>query len=141
VRQRSALGLGDHPVDAPIVCNLTRFGLRSARHLAPAYRDFRRVSRAASESETPGLHRCAFLVENPTTFYSLSIWADRQAIAQFGTNVASHGDAARRIFRRLAFDEDRGVELSSTKWQLISVTQNVNWDDFDLGSLVSPAAG
>jgi hypothetical protein len=132
--------LGQHRVDAPILCNITRFGLRGARHLLPTYRDYRGVVRAALASGSPGLHRCAFLVENPTTCYSMSIWADGAAIAGFGTDVASHGDAARRIFGRLAFDSERGPELWSTRWRLEAVTHNLNWADFDLRSAISANA-
>jgi len=64
---------GDHPVDVPIICVITRFGLRSARYLLPTYLDYRRVVREAKASETPGLLRAAFLIENLTTCYSLSI--------------------------------------------------------------------
>ena len=127
---------GEHVVDVPLVCTITRFGLRSARHLMPSYRDYLGVVRAARETRTPGLLRSAFLVENPTTWYSLSIWAERDAISHFGTNVLGHVDAARRIFGRLAFEADRGPELWSTKWRLLSVSNNLNWGDFDLRELV-----
>lgn len=129
--------LGDRHVDAPIVCNITRFGLRGARFLPSTYRDFRRVVRAAGASETPGLLRCVFLVENPTTAYSLSIWQDYDAIGHFGTNVPSHAEVAGHVFRRLAFEPDRGPELWSTKWRLMSVTNNLNWEDLDLRRVIA----
>ena len=127
---------GDHPVDVPIICAMTRFGLRSARHLVPTYLDYRQVVRGAQTSETPGLLRSVFLVENPTTCFSVSLWSHLDAISYFGTNVPFHVDAARRIFGRLAFDESRGVELWSTKWRLVSVSNNLKWDDFDLRSML-----
>lgn len=136
---RSLLEPGEHPVDVPIVCTITRFGLRSRRQLLPALADYRRVVRDARESQTPGLLRCAFLVENPTTWYSLSIWSERDAIAHFGTQVLGHVDAARSLFPRLACESNRGPELWSTKWRLISVSNNLNWADFDLRRLIVEA--
>ena len=127
---------GDHPVDAPVVCVVTRFGLRSAHHLLPTYLDYRRVVNAARASNTPGLLRSAFLVENPTTCYSVSIWESRGAIPQFGTNVPVHVEAARRAFGRMRIHSKRGPELWSTKWNLNAVSNNLNWDDFDLRSLL-----
>jgi hypothetical protein len=134
---RSLLEPGDHAVDVPIVCTLTRFGLRSARHLLPAYRTYQRVVRDARESETPGLLQCAFLVENPWTWYSLSIWSERNAIAHFGTNVPGHVYAARAFFPRLAFQP--APELWSTKWRLDSVSHNLSWGDFDMRSAILAA--
>ena len=127
---------GDHPVDTPVVCVVTRFGLRSARHLLPTYLDYRRVVTAARMSNTPGLLRSAFLVENPTTCYSVSIWESREAIPRFGTSVPVHVEAARRVFGRVLFDKSRGPEIWSTKWQLASVTNNLNWDDLDLRQVI-----
>ena len=131
------LGPGDHAVDVPIVCTLTRFGLRSARHMLPAYREYQRVVEQAREVQTPGLLRCAFLVENATTWYSLSIWSERNAIPHFGTNVPRHVDAARRFFPRLT--GDAAPELWSTKWRLDSVSNNLSWGDFDLRSAILEA--
>lgn len=127
---------GEHPVDVPIVCTITRFGLRSPRQLVRAFTDYRRVVRQAQGTETPGLLRCAFLVEDPVSWHSLSIWSEREAIPHFGTNVPRHVDAARRLFPRLASDLDRGPELWSTKWRLVSVSNNLNWGDFDLRSVI-----
>lgn len=135
----SLLEPGDHEVDASIVCVVTRFGLAKARYLLPTYLDYRRVVAAARRSKTPGLVRAAFLVESPTSCYSLSLWTDSTAIAHFGTNVGLHVEAARRIFGRLAFDPERGPELWSTKWRLASVSNNLNWQDFDLRKVLLQA--
>jgi hypothetical protein len=123
---------GDHPVDVPIVCVITRFGLRGARHLLPTRLDYRGVLEEAHRTATPGLLRAAFLVESSKACYSLSLWNEPDAIPRFGSNVPSHVDAARRVLGRLAFEPDRGPELWSTKWQLVSVSNNLNWGDFDL---------
>lgn len=125
---------GEHPVNVPITCVITRFGLRSARYLLPTYHDYRRVMKKAAQ--TPGLLRSAFLIENPTTCYSVSIWASRDVIPHFGTNVPSHVAVARRVFGRVLFREGRGPEIWSTKWQLATVSNNLNWEDFDLRRLI-----
>jgi hypothetical protein len=127
---------GDHPVDVPIICVITRFGLRSVRYLLPTYLDYRRVLRQAKATQTPGLLRAAFLIENPTTCYSLSIWASWNAIPRFGTNVPYHVDAARRVFGRVSFTKDGAPEIWSAKLRLSSVSNNLNWEDFDLRRLV-----
>lgn len=123
---------GDNPVEAPITCVLSRFRLRSARHLMPSYLDYRRVVRELERSQIPGFLHASFLAENPTTWYSLSLWAGPTAIPHFGTEASSHVAAARRAFRRLAYNEDEGPELWSTKWRLESVSNNLNWPGFDL---------
>jgi len=124
---------GDHPVDAPITCAITRFGLRNARSMLPSYSSFRRVRQAARDSPPTGLLRSAFLIENPTTWYSFSIWSGEPA---FSAQVPVHVDAARDVVGRLAFEPGRGPELWSTKWRLVSVTNNLNWADFDLRQLI-----
>ncbi len=127
---------GQHAVDVPIMCVLTRFRLRSPFLLLPTYLDYRRVVKDAARVKTPGLLRSAFLVEDLTTCYSLSIWASHDAIAHFGTNVPRHVEAGRRIFGRLSFRKDRGPEIWSTEWRLTYVSNNLNWGDFDLRSLI-----
>jgi len=125
---------GEHPVDVPITCVITRFGLRSARYLLPTYLDYRRTVREAAQ--TPGLLRSAFLIENPTTCYSVSIWESRDAIPRFGTNVPSHVGVARKAFGRVSFREGHGPEIWSTKWRLSAVSNNLNWGEFDLRELI-----
>jgi hypothetical protein len=120
---------GDEPA---VVCVITRFGLRSARHLAPSYVDFRRVMQQVERSQTPGLLRAAFLVENPTTCYTLSLWTGAAAIPHFGTNIPAHVDAGNRMLGRLQFDPERGPELWSSRWRLLSVSNNRNWQGLDL---------
>jgi hypothetical protein len=123
---------GEHPVDVPVVCVITRFGLRNPLQLLATYLDYRRVVGEARRSKTPGLLHSAFLVENLTSCYSLSIWADAGAIPRFGSAVHVHVDVARRVFGRLEFDAERGPELWSTRWHLASVSNNLNWSDLDL---------
>lgn len=127
---------GDHSVNVPIVCVITRFGLRSVRHLLPTYLDYRRVLKQVRATQTPGLLRAAFLIENPTTCYSLSLWASWEAIPQFGTNVPYHVTAARKVFGRVSFTKNSGPEIWSTKLRLNTVSNNLNWGDFDLRGLI-----
>lgn len=127
---------GDHRVDAPILCVITRFGLRSARYLLPTYLDYRHVIADAKATQLSGLLRSAFLIENPTTCYSLSLWTGWDDIPRFGTNVPYHVNAARRAFDRVSFQKDRGPEVWSTKWRLMSVSNNLNWGDFNLQELI-----
>lgn len=127
---------GDHPVNVPFICVITRFHFRSPLYLLPTYLDYRRVVRQASQAMTPGLLRSAFLVENLTTCYSLSIWTSRDAIAYFGSNVPSHVDAARRAFRRLFLTKQQSPEIWSVKLRLDSVSNNLNWEEFDLRQLI-----
>lgn len=130
---------GDHPVDVPVTCVLTRFGVRSPRLLLPSYLDYREVLGQVVDSRTPGLLHSAFLLESPKAWFSLSIWADPDVIPHFGTNVPLHVAAARRMFGRLAFEHGRGPELWSTKWRLASVSNNLNWDEFSLRDHVRSA--
>jgi hypothetical protein len=130
---------GDHAVGVPLVCVITRFGLRSPLDLLPAYLDHRKVVREAKGSATPGLLRATFLVSSPRDVFTLSIWSDMGSIPWFGTNVPGHVDVARRMFRRLRTGVDGGPELWSTKWMLASVSNNLSWDDFDLRSAVAMA--
>lgn len=127
---------GSHSVDAPIVAVITRFGLRGRRELRATYRDYERVVSEVERTRTQGLLRSAFLVERPAACFSFSIWADADAIPVFGTNVRAHVEAGNRVFRRLAFDPERGPELWSTKWRLQAVSNNLNWEDFDLRTIL-----
>jgi hypothetical protein len=126
-------------VEAPIVCVLTRFGLRNARQLVPTYLAYRRVLLDARRAGTPGLLKAAFLVESATACYSLSLWANPGAIGRFGTDVQAHLDAANGIFDRLACDEEHGPQLWSTKWRLVSASNNLSWGDFDLRAAIAEA--
>ncbi len=125
---------GEHSVDVPVTCVITRFALRSARYLLPMYLDYRRVARDAVH--TPGLLQSAFLIENLTTCYSVSIWSNYDVIPYFGTYVLSHVEAARRAFGRVRYCKDRGPEIWSTKWRLATVSNNLNWKGLDLRELI-----
>lgn len=129
---------GDHPVDVPIVCVVTRFGLRSPRYLLPMYLDFRSIRRDANS--VPGLLQSAFLIENPNTCYTFSLWRSWDAIPNFGTRVPAHVDVARKAFFRSINERERRPEIWSTKWRLMSVSNNLNWSDFDLRQIIVAAS-
>src|SRR5438034_5319856 len=126
-------------VEAPIVCVLTRFGLRNARQLLPTYLDYRRILLDARRVGTPGLLKAVLLVEGAAVCYSLSIWADPNAIGRFGAEVPAHVEAANRIFGRLACGDDQPSQLWSTKWRLVSASNNLEWGDFDLRAAIADA--
>jgi len=127
---------GDIEVRPDIRCVITRFRLRRRRYLLPTYRDFRRLRTLALANEPPGLLRFAFVVENMTTCYSLSLWSGRP---RFSSPVPEHIDVVRRTFGRLRLDAEHGPELWSTTWRLDSASSNLRWGDLDPGQLVDLA--
>jgi hypothetical protein len=129
--------VGERVIDVPIMCAITRFGLRSPRLLISTLRDYQRVLGNVRDPESFGFLKSAFLIENPTTCYTFSIWS---AFPMFSPNVAGHIEAARRVFGRLSYEPERGPELWSTKWRLVSVTNNLNWDGFDLREVIKQKA-
>ena len=128
----------DRHDERAVRCVITRFGLRSARFLLPTYADYRRLSNRAEQDRPAGLLRNTFLLENPSTWYSLSLWSGRPL---FSAPVPEHIEAARRVFGRLRHEGDRGPELWSTTWRLEAVSNNLNWGDLDLGGTSTPVSG
>ena len=127
---------GSHVVDSEIYCMITRFGLRRPWHLVAARREFNQL--AAAGSMVPGLLDAVFLVEDPTTFHSVSLWSRPPSLSE---HLERHVDAANRVFGRLVFDPERGPELCSTTWRLTAVTNNLNWGRFDLRSEILDGMG
>lgn len=126
---------GFNPVDSGVTCVLTRFQLRSARDLVRFYLLYRRVRRDARRCD--GLLHAGFLIENPRTFYSLTLWADDSAVLEFGTLVHSHVQIAGHAFGA-TFRRDVGrPEIWSTQWRLAATSDNLNWEGVDLRSLVA----
>lgn len=121
---------GQQSATSSVVLVHTRFGLDHPSDLLRSYRDYREVQRMARGSSD--LLLSCFLIEDLRTFHSLSFWRSDRGIALFGTNVPQHVDAARRAFRRLRFDQERGPELWSTRWRLESVSNNLRWPGLDL---------
>jgi hypothetical protein len=124
-----------HEVESSVMCSLTRFGLRSRRHLPATYRDYQRVMKEVNATTVPGLLCNAFLIENPTTCYSLSIWSGQPKLSAF---VPRHVHVAGAVFPRLAFDPEHGPELWSTSWSLKTVSNNLNWAGLDLREEFAP---
>lgn len=124
-------------VDVPVMCSITRFGLRSPRFLVPALREYRRLAGAVQDPGAFGFLGSAFVVENPRTCYTISLWSQYPS---FSANVPGHVAAARRMFGWLAFDPEHGPELCSTKWRLVTTTNNVHWPGVALPELVREAA-
>jgi hypothetical protein len=122
---------GDRDVDSTVVCVLTRFALRRPWHLVQTYVAYRWLMKHMRRKAPEGLLRACFLVENATTCYSLSLWADEAAIPHFGTAVGEHVDVANGVFGRLRFVRG-GPELWSTKWRLFRVSNNLRWDGLDV---------
>ena len=123
---------GDYVVESPIIAVLTRFGLRRPWHLLQTYLAYRWLIRRVRRTAPGGLLKAVFLVENSRTCWSLSLWADESAIPHFGTSVTDHVSAARDVFRRVRFNGDL-PEIWSTKWRLSRVSNNLNWEGWDLG--------
>ncbi len=130
-----ALILGDRTLrDSTVTCVITRFGVRNPLDLLALRKSYRETLVAARRASNPELLRSAFLVENARACFTISIWSHPRAIPRFGTLVPEHVTAARDAFQRLSYQAGRGPELWSTKWQLRSTSNNLNWDDFDLRS-------
>lgn len=127
---------GYEDVNSTIVCVLTRFGLRRPWHLVQTYIAYRWLMRRVQRTAPSGLLKATFLVEDLTTCYSLSLWADDAAIPFFGTSVEEHVVVARGVFGRLRFSTDR-PEIWSTKWRLFQVSNNLNWAGFDLRQIIA----
>jgi hypothetical protein len=110
---------------------VTRFGLRRPWHVLQTYLAYRWLMHRVRRKKPGGLLKSSFLIENLTTCYSLSIWASEAAIPAFGSSVDEHVSVARGVFGRLRVRKQR-PELWSTKWRLAEVSNNLNWDEFDL---------
>jgi hypothetical protein len=97
---------------------------------------FRRIHRDARQ-KIPGFIQAAFLIESPRVCYSLSMWANQQAIGQFGGCVQSHVNAANRFLKHV-FRKDVGrLELWSVHWKLKRVSNNLNWRDMDWRAIIA----
>lgn len=118
--------------DHDVSCVITRFHLRRRRFLLPTYLEYRRLLKLSAQTRPPGLLQSAFLIENATTCYSLSLWKGRPL---FSAAVPHHVEVARRVFGRLRIDESRGPELWSTTWALAGTSNNLHWEGLDLRHL------
>lgn len=119
-------------VIAPVFCSLTRFGLRSPRHIRSMRRDFSAIVEHAKHAQVPGLLQSAFLVQSPAACFSMSIWDRMPILSAF---VPEHIAVANRVNRKLEIDQVTGPELWSTTWKLHSVSNNLQWAGFDLDKI------
>lgn len=133
------LELGARLEASTVVCVMTRFQVRNPIQLLLLYRDYRRLIRQMAR--TRGLLRSTFLVESLRAACTLSIWDRVESIPYFGTSVPLHVQVARRSMGRVAMNGGR-PQIWSTKWKLIYVSNNLNWQGFDLReAVVSAEAG
>lgn len=107
-----------------LICVLTRVQLRHARYLPRMWRYYRDVRRETKSIQS--LLRVRFLVESPTAFVIMSIWANEEGLIEFGTIAHNHVSAVRKCFRTARRTSD-GVEIWSTQWKLYSASNNLNW--------------
>lgn len=119
------------PVQPGVSLVLTRFRLRSPIWLPMFYVAFRQVHKEARE-KIPGLLKAVFLVESPTVCYTMSLWANDDAILQFGTLVVKHIHAANWSFPRLRRLTTNEPELFSAHWSLAGISNNLNWEGLEL---------
>jgi hypothetical protein len=127
-------------VDGTVSCIVTRFRLRSALSLPLFYLFFRRIRKQA-RCRVPGLIKAIFLVEGLRTCYMFSIWADDNAIRDFGTHVPTHVLAARWVFGRVFREDLHWPEIWSAQFRLWALSHNLNWDGVDLRKVLSNQLG
>ena len=133
----SVTGSSYERVDCSVACVLTRFQLRSVWSLFSFYRAFRRVRRHA---RVDGLLKTAFLVGGPRTCYTLSLWRDDRAIAEFG-KLKAHVDAANSAFRPTFRSDLQRPEIFSVQLRLWGLSHNLNWEGLDLRAVVAEELG
>ncbi|TMC03318.1 MAG: hypothetical protein E6J41_27870 [Chloroflexi bacterium] len=129
-------GAGYERVGSEVTCVITRFQLRSVWDLLRLHRLYRQVRRDARQ-RCSGLLHAGFLVEGPRTFYSFTLWRDDAAILEFGTVVQSHIRIAGRGLRATFRADVERPEIWSTQWKLTAVSENLNWEEVDVRSLVT----
>ena len=120
-------------------CTITRFQLTSAFWLPFFAFAFRRVRKEA-RTKISGLLASAFLIEGPRVCYTLSIWENERAITDFGTLVKSHLAIARWSLGRTFSRRRQRPLIWSTKWRLVSLSTNMQWNDVDWSSMLAQQA-
>lgn len=122
-------------VESTISCVLTRFRLRSCFSLVPFYLKFRRVREEAREIR--GLLKAVFLVEDSHTCYTLSLWTEDRAIAEFGP-LRSHIRAANSAFGPTYRKELSRAEIWSAQFRLWAISShNLNWEGLDIKQVLA----
>lgn len=126
-----SLSFGYDAVETTVFCVLTRFKVRSPIDLLRFFLLSRQIRRASKRIS--GLITSLFLVENLSTFFTLSIWKDRDAVLRFNTIVTEHITSANWCFRRLRLSSSGRVLLWSAQFQLTAVSpHNLCWEGVDV---------
>lgn len=112
--------------ESDVLCVLTRFRLKSSLFLLPCYFDFVRTRRSAGT--VSGLLRSAFLLESPRVFFTLSLWANQNALDEFNL-IQTHVTVARRSMRRVYDIRKKRVEIWSVQMRIQRPSLNLNWGD------------
>jgi hypothetical protein len=121
-------------VESTVYCVLTRFQVRTCLWLVPFYLTFCRVRKEARKVQ--GLLQAVFLVQSPRVYYTLSLWKDDWAIAEFGP-LRSHIGAANSAFAPTYRKDLRRAEIWSAQFRLWAVSShNLNWEGLDLKSVL-----
>lgn len=128
-------GAGYEKIGNTVTCVMTRFRAPSVFSLPLFYLAFRQIRRQAL-STTRGLIKSLFLLENPRTYWVLSLWTDEKAIVEFGSQVASHVRHANWALLHVFRKDLQRPELWSVQWHLWAVSHNLNWEGVDLRAIL-----
>lgn len=115
-------------VEAPLFCVLSRIRVRHPLALLQMALAYRRVKRDVDS--IPSLKRAVFLIEDPFTFLTLSIWEGEEGFLDFNTHVTSHIETANRSFK-VALRCWGLPEIWSTQWRIDALGANLNWDGIE----------
>lgn len=132
--EHEAIGTNYSVVEPGITCMLTRFRLRSVVALVRFLVHYRRIKKQAEKVD--GLITSAFLIENLTTCYTLSIWKQaHQSIPEFNVLVTDHIHAANASFDDLVVQSGKPL-LWSAQFRLSAISpHNFRWEGTDFSDL------
>jgi hypothetical protein len=133
MKNDAAAGTGYTFVDSEVICVLTRFRMRSLWSLPMFYLHYRRMRRELTDHRIHGLLKSAFLIEDPWTFYTLSLWSGAEAVGEFNVHVSAHTNGANAAIPRLWRDAGGRPQLWSVQWRLDAVSpHNLRWEGLQL---------
>jgi len=124
-----------YSVHSEVSCVMTRFRLRSCLSLPGFFLAFRSLRKEALKT-IPGLLKAVLLLESPHVCYTLSVWANDDAILQFN-HLHSHVRVANWSIPLAYRPERHRAEIWSVHWKLRGVSHNLNWDELDLTTFLS----
>jgi hypothetical protein len=99
-----------------MMCVTTRFRLKHFWMLVPMYLTYLRMRRDLKQA--PGLIRYAFLLQNPVTCCTFSLWESEEAIITF-SNVPNHIQGVRRAGRWCR-------EIWSAYWRIDAISKHAS---------------